>query len=80
MGREGLQATSFARFCYAITASSPSRAVCVRNVLRAEPPLIASEEEARRFAAALDQVLAACPSPAAALRMAARRRLTGGAL
>lgn len=78
--REGLQANVLCALLLRDHGIVAQPCSLRQNVLRAEPPLIASEEEARRFAAALDQVLAACPSPAAALRMAARRRLTGGAL
>lgn len=51
-----------------------------QNVIRVEPPLIVSEDEIKKFVSALDEVLAACPTPTAALKMAARKRMIGGAL
>lgn len=51
-----------------------------QNVMRIEPPLTMGAEEAGRFVATLDQVLAACPSPNAALKLAFRKQVLGGAL
>ncbi|MCX7047353.1 MAG: aspartate aminotransferase family protein [Candidatus Sumerlaeota bacterium] len=51
-----------------------------QNVLRAEPPLIVSEQEVLRFVAALDQVLAVCPSHSSALKSAFRKSILRGEL
>ena len=50
------------------------------GVLRVEPPLIITEADIDRFVSALDASLAACPTPRAALKMAFRKRVMGGAL
>lgn len=78
--REGLQAQVLCALLLRDHAIIAQPCSLRQNVLRVEPPLIVSDDEIDRFITALDCALTACPTPAAALRAALRKRVWGGPL